>query len=103
MHAKLVFDDSFTERDEAEMSLRGYCSAASVELGDGRRCPVVFYDPVRLQQTIEADLRSGRACFAEPALIIVSEVTRKRMEAAVADLSGEDFFSAYSGEERLRR
>jgi hypothetical protein len=95
---RLVFKYPFDEAAAYDAEARGYLSYASVELGNGARYPVVFYDPVRLQQDLEVEVGEGRAFIAEPGLIIVPEVTLARMQAAVERLSQTGFFEALRGE-----
>jgi hypothetical protein len=55
---------------------------------------VTFYDLTRLSQTLADEQRTGRPFFTEKGLIIVSEVTRTNMQAAVEALAKEGFFDA---------
>lgn len=71
----LVFEGGFDERDEYETLLRGYRSHVVAELEDGSKYRVTFYDPVRLKQVLDDEVAAGMPFFAEPGLIIVSEVT----------------------------
>jgi hypothetical protein len=66
------------------MPLRGYFSGVTVELVDGLRYPVSFYDPVRLRETLETDVRWGNPFFTEPGLVVVPEVT----PAVIRDVIG---------------
>jgi hypothetical protein len=52
---------------------------------------VTFYDPVRLLQNCQLELQLGRACFCEPGIVVVSSVTRERMDAALAELARGGF------------
>ena len=76
---RLVFKYPFDAMAAHDAEARGYLGYAAVELGDGRRYPVVFYDPVRLQQDLEVETGEGRAFIAEPGRIVVPEVTLFRM------------------------
>jgi hypothetical protein len=88
----LEFSRPFDERAQMEAQARGYLAAAAVRLADGRRYPVVFYDPVRLEQDLESEAESGRGCIAEPGLIVVPEITLDRMHAAVRLLYADGYF-----------
>ena len=91
-YPKIVFPDSFDERSEYEMPLRGCLSHVFVELEDGSRYPVDFIDPVRLAQDLEEYVKSGVPCYAEPGLIVLPEVTVSRIENAVRYLHQHGFF-----------
>jgi hypothetical protein len=61
-------------------------------LSDGTKHPLTFYDPTRLAETLADEAQAGRPYFAEPGVIVLSEVTRDRMEAAVRELARDGFF-----------
>src|SRR5438874_9753239 len=61
---RLVFPDGFTARDESEMERKGFVYAF-LECEDGCRYQVMFIDPVRLSQDIEATLQSGQPYYYE--------------------------------------
>ena len=61
---RLVFPEGFTERDEWEMERKGFVYAF-LECEDGCRYQVMFIDPVRLAQDIEATLQSGQPYYYE--------------------------------------
>jgi hypothetical protein len=86
------FSADLDERDEYEMPLRGYCSDVVVELSNGSRFPLYFYDPVRLKQTLESDVQNGHPYYAEPGLVVVPEVTLEYIRQAVAGLHKAGFF-----------
>ncbi len=92
---RLVFKYPFDAMAAHDAEARGYLGYAAVELGDGRRYPVVFYDPVRLQQDLEVETGEGRAFIAEPGMIVVPEVTLFRMQEAVLRLSQVGFFNSF--------
>ena len=95
---KLVFRYPFDEAAAYDAEARGYLAYASVELSDGNRYPVVFYDPVRLQQDLEVEMSQGRAFIADPGMIVVPEVTMARMQDAVERLFQMGFFDSLKGE-----
>jgi hypothetical protein len=64
-----------------------------VELEDGSRYSVFFYDPVRLAQELNDEVELGRSCIAEPGMIVISEVTEVNVRAAVAQLHREGWFA----------
>lgn len=90
---RLVFQCDFDERAAFEAESRGFLSHVAVELDDGSRYPVIFYDPVRLQQEIDDSIKAGRVCFADPGMIVVPELTLECMNRAVLQLVREGFFS----------
>ena len=95
---RLVFKYPFDEAAAYDAEARGYLAYAVVELNNGTRYPVVFYDPVRLQQDLEVEAREGRAFIAEPGMIVVPEVTLARMQDAIDRLSQDGFFDSLRSE-----
>ena len=79
-------------RAELEAPDRGYLSDVIVRSDDGAAYRVCFYDPVRLQQTLEDDASTGRPFFAESGLIVLPLVTTDAIKKAVSDLWREGFF-----------
>jgi hypothetical protein len=71
---RLVFPEGFTDRDEWEMERKGFVYAF-LECEDGRRYQVMFIDPVRLGQDVEATLQSGQPYYYEFGQVVVPEVT----------------------------
>ncbi|WP_394823273.1 hypothetical protein [Pendulispora albinea] len=90
--SRLIFEYGFDDRDEYETPLRGYRSHVWVELIDGSKHRVTFFDTIRLQQELQQEMANGRGFFAEPGLIVLNEVTREAMEAAARTLANEGFF-----------
>jgi hypothetical protein len=95
--AKLLLREPFDERTAWEVSSKGWYNGATVELPDGSRYPVFFYDPVRLAQDLQAEVSLDRPCLAEPAMVVVPEITEAAMRAAVEYLYEQCWF------EHLRR
>lgn len=89
---KLCFDYEFSTQIAAETAIRGYWGHAHVELANGTKHPVVFYDAVRLAQDLEEEASQGRPFIAENGLIVLESITLENMESAVSTLVKEGFF-----------
>jgi hypothetical protein len=70
--------------------------AGLVHLPEGRIVRVSFWDPVRLSQDLETYLSLGRACLAEPGMIIIPQVTIGNMQAAVEELHERGYFDSFT-------
>jgi hypothetical protein len=81
----LILPEDFDEY-EWEIISKGWFGGARLNVS-GKEYRLIFYDPVRLGQTIEDELQRGEAFF-EPNLIVVRSVTRSNMEGAVELLVG---------------
>ncbi|MBP6632801.1 MAG: hypothetical protein KBG28_17695 [Kofleriaceae bacterium] len=68
-----------------ERSCKGWFKLP-VTLGD-RRYEVCFYDPTRLGQDIAAEFEGGSLFFCERNVIVVPEVTRANMDAAIGAMA----------------
>jgi len=90
---RLLFREDFTERLAFEVEQKGWCGIGVVELPSGERVSVFFYDPIRLAQDLDSDMKSGDAFIAEPGLIVIPRVTRAYMEAAVRRLFEKGYFN----------
>ena len=72
-----------------EVEVKGWFDAATA-LIDGTVFPITFYDPVRLQQDVKADLESGRT-FIAVRLLVVDSLTADGMRAALSSAPDELF------------
>jgi len=87
---RLVLPYGFTERDEWEMERKGFLYAF-LECQDGCRYQVMFIDPVRLSQDIEATLESGQAYYYEFGQVVVPEVTVRAINRIIPLLVEEGY------------
>jgi hypothetical protein len=65
-----------------EVESKGWYSGARLRCM-GRQFSLTFYDPTRLRQEIEDELRRSPAFTAEPNLLVVASVTEASMRNAV--------------------
>lgn len=89
----LLFEEPFDSKLEFEVEQKGWCGIGIVAFPSGKKSKVFFYDPVRLSQDLETELKSGGVCIAEPCLIVIPRVTRTYMEQAVSQLYDSGYFS----------
>ena len=75
-------DDFGDDYDWREAETRGVVLCAEFAHGD-RRFPVIFFDPVRLSQSVESELTTYTLCY-EPNVIVVPTLNRESAERAVA-------------------
>jgi hypothetical protein len=52
-----------------------------------------FYDPIRLNQDLEEEIKFGKAGLIEKGLIVLEEVTKENIEAAVNQVDIEGYFA----------
>jgi hypothetical protein len=91
---RLVFPEGFTDRDAWEMERKGF-AYAFLECEDGRRYHVMFIDPVRLAQDVEATLLSGQPYYYEFGQIVVPEVTIPALNQIIPHLVEEGFLERH--------
>jgi hypothetical protein len=85
----ITFPEGYDAQAEFDTAARGYLSHVVVQLEDGSRYQLLFYDPVRLEQDLTAD---GRGYLAEPNMVILPEVTTENIRDAIRALWHERFF-----------
>ena len=83
---------AFDERMAYESEAKGYLGSCEVELEDGSRHGVTFYDPARLAQDLQEEAKLGRPFIAEQGMIVLEAITLANMLAAVRKLVSEGFF-----------
>ena len=67
-----------------------------VTVSDGRhQIDIVFYDPTRLAQDVEAEIQSSGQ-FTSPPVVVLPSITRSAIEAAARALAAADFGSVTS-------
>jgi hypothetical protein len=93
---RVIFPDRYDDRAESEATARGYLNHVTVELDDGNRFELEFWDHVRLQQDLATLAESGQTVFAEPNMVILPEITTDAVKDAVQQLWRTGYF------ERLR-
>ena len=91
---RLVFPDGFNERDEWEMERKGFVYTF-LECQDGCRHQVMFIDPVRLAQDIEATLQSGQPYYYEFGQVVVPEVTIPALTQIIPHLVEEGYLERH--------
>ncbi len=89
----VIFPEWYDDRAEFETPSKGWLPGVEVCLEDGSHYQLFFYDPVRLQQTLEDDAQAGRPYLAEPGLVVLPEVTTESIRRAVAGLYENGYFS----------
>ena len=90
--ARLIFTEEFDQELADLVEMKEWCGIGVVEMPDGKQIEIYFTTPRRLASDFESELKSGKVCMAESCMIIVPEVTRKSMEAAVKQLYDEGYF-----------
>jgi hypothetical protein len=91
--ARLIFTQEFDQELADLVEMKEWCGIGVVEMPDGKQIEIYFTTPRRLASDFESNLKSGKVCMAEPCTIIIPEVTRKSMEAAVKQLYDTGYFN----------
>ena len=85
-----LYDDD--ARTEFEAEQRGYRGHVQVELADGRKFDLVFYNAVRLAQDIRRRAETGDIYFVEPTMVVVPAVTTEHINRAVQTMYMGGYF-----------
>ncbi len=80
------------EGDDWLISSKGWFCHNFVELENGNRYQVCFFDKGRLVQHLDDNEKIGQSFFIENALIVLSEVTVENMEKAIKEADRQGFF-----------
>ena len=88
---KLTFLD-WQGGDEIVINQKGWFCHNVVELANGNRYQVCFFDKIRLVQELAYLEKQRKPFFIENALIILSEVTIENMKAAILEAEKQKFF-----------
>jgi hypothetical protein len=87
----LVFPSRSDKRHLDEMTSKGYTYVA-VEVEQGAFYNLFFYDPVRLVQDLDENLKSGYPCIDEVGLVVVPEVILQAIDSSILYLLQQGFF-----------
>src|SRR5258706_5419087 len=90
---RIEFPEGYFGQLEEDTPARG-CLDVQVQLVDGTRYPLAFYDPIRLQQTLDHYVEKGAVHFSEPGLVLLTSVTTENVRRAVEDLFRDGYFSS---------
>jgi hypothetical protein len=91
---KIIFPKDYYGQWEEECSFKGWLSGVKVRFEDGHTYVLTFVDIHRLAQMLDDQAAAGLAYYAEPGLIIVTELNRSNIESSVHHLVSEHFFDA---------
>lgn len=91
---RVVFPEWYDERGEWEAKNKGWLQGVEIRFANGFVQSLLFYDPVRLAQDLEADAKLGQPYIAHPGLIVIPEITREAILCALTKLVEADFFPA---------
>jgi hypothetical protein len=92
MGVKLSFPFGWDDRTAFDAKDRGVMDCVHVELPNGKKVQVGFYDPIRLAQDLDSSKASGTSWIAIPGMIVIPEVTVELMQKAVDGLFHQGYF-----------
>ncbi len=72
--------------------MKGWLDHVIVETEDGRTFTLSFYDPIRLAQDLEEEVKLGRAGITDKGLMVVPEVTKQNIENAIRQAETDGYF-----------
>ena len=78
-----------------ELESKGWFVGLEVVVGDRILRPT-FYDPIRLSQDMDAELRSS-GIFTQPVIIVIKRLSRESIEAAIEKLASEGQLGRITG------
>lgn len=75
-----------------ERPAKGWLDGVVYQREDGNKHTLSFYDPVRLTQDLEEEIKNGKHAIVEKNLIVVKEVNKANIEKAIEQAEEEGFF-----------
>lgn len=91
---QIMFPSEYQGQWEEECAFKGWLSNVLVRFEEGGVYSITFVDLARLGQMLDDQREDGFSCYAEPGLVIVAEVSRVNMKAAVRELARDKFFDS---------
>jgi hypothetical protein len=92
MGLKLLFPFGWDDRIEIDAEQRGVLDCVHVELPNGKKVQVGFYDPIRLVQDLDSAKEGGTTWLAIQGMIVIPDVTLELMQKAVDGLYHQGYF-----------
>jgi hypothetical protein len=86
---QVVFPDYF-DGEAGEIRAKGYFADLVVVVGDRHIRPTIM-TPHRLARETEIEFAEGKPCYFESNVVLVPEISRERINAAMAELSRSGF------------
>jgi hypothetical protein len=98
---EIEFPEGYFGQLEEDTPARGWLEV-TVRATDGKtRYRLAFYDAVRLKQTLDDYAEQGKVHYAEPNLVLLTEVSTANVQKAVAELAREGYFDQIKAEAAL--
>lgn len=83
-----------------EVTAKGWYSGVTIEVENGSRYPVFFYDPDRLAGDLKHSIEGikagwGKPFIAEVGMIVIPEITEENMRTAIQGLYEAGWFDSF--------
>ena len=82
------YGTEFDERTVFELPLKGWYPGVTITTESGTKFSLVFYDPARLAQDIEAE-----QIICDKNLVVIPEVTKEWIDRAIAKMVSAGYFT----------
>ena len=89
---KIEYPIKWDEKDIWERPAKGWLDNVKVTTVSGLEHTLIFYDPVRLSQDLEEEVKMGKAGIIEKGLFVIKEVTKENIEKAILQAEQEGYF-----------
>ena len=90
---EIEFPEGYFGQLEEDTPSRGWLEVTVRQTAGGTRYRLAFYDVVRLKQTLDDFVQQGQVHYAEPNLVLLTEVSTANVRRAVDDLAREGYFA----------
>lgn len=89
---KIEYPIEWNERDNVERPAKGWLNDVKVIKDNGNVYMLSFYDPIRIAQDLDEEIKLGKSGIIEKGLIVVKEVTKENIEKAIKQANEEGYF-----------
>ncbi len=89
---EIDFPEGYFGQLEEDTPARGWLEVTVRATDGNRQYRVAFYDAVRLKQTLDDYAEQGQVHYAEPNLVLLTEVSTANVRRAVAELARDGYF-----------
>ena len=96
---EIDFPEGYFGQLEEDTPSRGWLEVTVRARAGATRYRLAFYDVVRLQQTLDDYVQQGQVHYAEPNLVLLTQVSTENVRKAVAELAREGYFDQIKPEQ----
>ena len=87
---KIKYPIEWSKKDKLERPSKGWLDNVIVTTENGKEYTLSFYDPVRLSQDLEEEIKMGKTAIIEKGLLVIKQVTKENIEKVRTPFTSKD-------------